>query len=150
MANPVFDRPKAIQAILDAARTTDRKACQKHGITDRTLRNWRSRLESDPELTAGLTDLGRAAERHWKVTANRTMGVLHQRMQELITLAGLEELAVLAKLHDSISNSDIALKALVGDSSDPEGAAAPEAGGNHADGEDGADGEDDAPRPPSH
>lgn len=46
------DNHAAARALADAVLTSDRKAAEKHGITDRTLRNYRAALDDDPELSA--------------------------------------------------------------------------------------------------
>ncbi len=55
------DNEQAARALVDAALLGDRKAAERHGITDRTLRNYRRALEDDPELSACLERCMRAA-----------------------------------------------------------------------------------------
>ena len=46
MASPKQDNHKAACVLLDASLQGDRKACENHKITDRTLRNYRTALRS--------------------------------------------------------------------------------------------------------
>lgn len=43
----------------------DRKTAERHGITDRTLRNWRARLDSDPELSELFRSKKATASEGW-------------------------------------------------------------------------------------
>lgn len=47
-----YDPELAATVLLEAIYTTDKKACEKYGITDRTLRRYRQRLATDSELSA--------------------------------------------------------------------------------------------------
>lgn len=42
----------AATALPEAVYTTDRRACERFGMTERTLHHYRRRLNSDPELSA--------------------------------------------------------------------------------------------------
>ena len=44
---PAFNYERAAAAIVDAAYMGDKEAAQKHGVTTRTVRRWRKRLETD-------------------------------------------------------------------------------------------------------
>jgi hypothetical protein len=52
MARPEFDRELAIRVLGIAELSGDEVAAKGARVTVRTLRRWRSRLESDPELSA--------------------------------------------------------------------------------------------------
>ncbi len=43
----------------------DRKTAERHGITDRTLRNWRARLDTDPELSQLFREKKAKASEGW-------------------------------------------------------------------------------------
>ncbi len=45
------DKERIAEILLDAYLNGDRKTAEKHGVTDRTLRNWRKLLDSDPKLS---------------------------------------------------------------------------------------------------
>jgi hypothetical protein len=48
----VFNQDFATAVLLEAVFKTDLKACQKFAITERTLRNYRRRLATDPAFSA--------------------------------------------------------------------------------------------------
>lgn len=50
MANPKFDRDKAAKIVLDASLMGDRAAADKWGVSERTVRHYRQKLDSDPEF----------------------------------------------------------------------------------------------------
>ncbi|QLG11014.1 hypothetical protein HLB42_09690 [Deinococcus sp. D7000] len=45
------DNARAARLLAEAALTTDAKVCESHGITLRTLQNYRAALKTDPELS---------------------------------------------------------------------------------------------------
>jgi hypothetical protein len=56
-----LDRELAAATLLDAAYTTDEKACSKYGVSLRSLQRWRRQLaDGDPEL-AGFVATKKAA-----------------------------------------------------------------------------------------
>jgi len=85
MAKPKRDNERAARALADAALLGDRKACEKHAITDRTLRNYRAALQTDPELSwlfqTACTELTR---RHWAEELNDTLNAATQKLKALI------------------------------------------------------------------
>jgi len=76
MAKPEIDREEAIRVLLDAAVSGDRTASKRAGIDERTLRRWRVRLASDPELSAAFRAKNEAADRSWKAARRETLGKL--------------------------------------------------------------------------
>jgi hypothetical protein len=63
--------------LLEAAYTSDTRACERYGISDRTLRNYRRRLAEggDAELAAFFRDGKAALDRQW---AEALPGALRQ------------------------------------------------------------------------
>jgi len=57
MAEKKVDHEKAAQALVDAHFTTDKAAADKHGVTARTIRNYRARLKTDEEFSACFLSL---------------------------------------------------------------------------------------------
>ena len=47
----LFNPDRAAAVLVDAAFSNDQRAAKKHGVTDRTIRNWRERMEEDAELS---------------------------------------------------------------------------------------------------
>lgn len=61
-----LDRELAATALLDAAYTTDEKACAKYGISLRSLQRWRRQLsEGDPELAGCVATKKAAFDKAW-------------------------------------------------------------------------------------
>lgn len=65
MAKPEFNQEFAANALLEALVTTDEKACKRYGITDRTLRNYKRRLESDPVFSAFFRNRKKIFDDRW-------------------------------------------------------------------------------------
>lgn len=61
------DRKERIAEILVEAYITrdDRKTAERYQVTDRTLRNWRSQLDKDPELSALFREKKAKASEGW-------------------------------------------------------------------------------------
>lgn len=57
MAKPERDIQKEARVLVDAHFMTDNEAAAKHGISRRTVLNYRKRLEIDPELSQAFTGL---------------------------------------------------------------------------------------------
>lgn len=53
---PAFNYERAAAAIVDAAYMGDKEAAQKHGVTTRTIRRWRKRLETDAYFESLVSD----------------------------------------------------------------------------------------------
>jgi hypothetical protein len=60
-----FDPEFAATVLLEALFTSDRKACEKYNITDRTLRNYRARLNSDADFSALFQKKKALLDRAW-------------------------------------------------------------------------------------
>jgi transposase-like protein len=61
-----LDRELAAAALLDAAYTTDEKACAKYGISVRSLQRWRRQLaDGDPELAGSVATKKEAFDKAW-------------------------------------------------------------------------------------
>lgn len=146
MASTKIDYDKAARILVDAAQLGPQKAAEKHGITDKTVRNYRRRLETDEELSAAFRRLSAGAvalfqiqqaqaELGWRqehhAALRRGMQVqqaLFDRVMELapkITDAKeLKELIVaVGRANQGLIDSATAQEALgVGDSDGPQGA----------------------------
>jgi len=62
---PRFNRERASIILVDALYSDDELAAEKHGITARTIRNYRERLDSDQELSALFHSKRREREKSW-------------------------------------------------------------------------------------
>jgi len=55
----------AAMALREAVHTTDRQACERYGISERTMRRWRKALASDDELAAFVRAKKAAFDAAW-------------------------------------------------------------------------------------
>lgn len=145
MAAPKLNRERAARILVEAeAIGNDRKASEKLGITDRTIRNYRTALESDPELSALFRKYAAAESRSWHLARTRALRIANQRAVQL--LENEEDLDKVTRFIEKTGGVDIAGEAL-GVSSRPgrEGPPAPEDAGDTGEGS--AEAED---RPGTH
>lgn len=62
---PTFNPSRAAVILTDAMLTTDEKASELHGVSVRTIRNYRVRLHSDPHFAAFFLKVKKAKESDW-------------------------------------------------------------------------------------
>lgn len=86
-----FDRERAAHILADAVAIGDKPAAERNGITERTLRNYRKRLQSDPELSKlfrakkDALDSDRDAERlEWSRELRRAVHVGVAKARQMI------------------------------------------------------------------
>ena len=60
-----FNRERAAKALSDAALMGDRAAAQKYDVTQRSIENWRSRLDDDPIFSALFQELRQEKNKQW-------------------------------------------------------------------------------------
>lgn len=75
-----LDLTRAATVLAEATLEDDRTVCERHGITPRTLRNYRYRLQSDPELSLLFRERLRTLEREW---ANELAPAIRQAVRFL-------------------------------------------------------------------
>jgi ParB-like chromosome segregation protein Spo0J len=76
-----LNKELAAEALIDAAFTTDEQACQKYGISTKTLQRYRVRLaEGDPELSGFVATKKAARDAAW---AENLPGALAKGLQAL-------------------------------------------------------------------
>ncbi|MCX7601465.1 MAG: hypothetical protein N2Z75_05925 [Meiothermus sp.] len=75
-----LDYELAATVLAEATLEDDRTVCERHGITPRTLRNYRYRLQSDPELSLLFRERLRTLEREW---ANELAPAIRQAVRFL-------------------------------------------------------------------
>lgn len=112
MANPVFDRDRALKVLIDAEAFGDAKACAQWKITRQTLRNYRNRLAEDPELLQALAALRIKAERSWKRERQRFLARALKRASVLLKTE--EDIDKVSRAIERIGNLDVASEALSG------------------------------------
>lgn len=62
---PAFNYERASAAIVDAAYMGDKEAAQKHGVTTRTIRRWRDRLDTDVYLSSSVREKKILTDQEW-------------------------------------------------------------------------------------
>lgn len=65
MATPHLDFEKAAKVLVEASYTSDNKAANKYGVTPRTIRNYRTRLDEDENFAEVFLKLKKEADRYW-------------------------------------------------------------------------------------
>lgn len=65
MLMPTFNYDLAGTVLVDAAYMGDKEAAQKNGVSTRSIRRWRERLECDPLLAASVRKKKTLADQEW-------------------------------------------------------------------------------------
>lgn len=76
----MIDREFAAQVLIEAVYTTDERACQKYGISERTLRRYRAAMAKDSELSAFVRIKKQALDKAW---ADELRIALHKGIRTL-------------------------------------------------------------------
>lgn len=84
---PTLDLNRAAQILCDAAYLGDAKAAEKWKITTRTIESYRSRLRTDPQLSALFGTLRVKLEEDWRSGLSQAIKTGVQKMTRLIELA---------------------------------------------------------------
>ena len=85
MAFPKRDTDRAARILVDAALTTDANACEKHGVTVRTLQNYRAALKKDAELSRIYEHMRKLAlSGNWAEELEQTLNAGLQKLRALI------------------------------------------------------------------
>jgi hypothetical protein len=84
---PTLDLNRAAQILCDAAYLGDTKAAEKWKITTRTIESYRSRLRTDPGLSALFGTLRVKLEEDWRSGLSQAIKTGVQKMTRLIELA---------------------------------------------------------------
>lgn len=138
-----FNAERAARILSDAIDTTDVLAATKHGVTTRTIENYRVRLETDPSFAALVSKLRKASETQWQGERILALRTTMSKMVELVkgaeTIADLPAVTQAARV---LGELQIASEALdVSDIDDRESSPSPETA---------ADGEAGSPTAPIH
>jgi hypothetical protein len=84
---PTLDLNRAAQILCDAAYLGDAKAAEKWKITTRTIESYRSRLRTDPELSALFGTLRVKLEQGWKDELSSAITTGVKKMAAMIEAA---------------------------------------------------------------
>lgn len=60
-----FKPELAAAALVEAAYSTDKQAAKKYGVTERTIRNWKKKLDEDPEFSRIFHNKRSEFEKGW-------------------------------------------------------------------------------------
>ncbi len=74
--------------LLEAVYTRDKTACERFGITDRTLRNYRQRMATDPEISAFFRIKKKAFDEAWAEQLPLTLRQSIQTVAEMCRAIG--------------------------------------------------------------
>jgi hypothetical protein len=92
MAAPTFDRDRALRVLVDAFDLGDATACQRHGISVRTLERYRVRLKGDPQLSEAVAQKKEELERDWRQARRRALRSGITKLEQLIQAAEVKQL----------------------------------------------------------
>jgi hypothetical protein len=92
MAAPTFDRDRALRVLVDAFDLGDATACQRHGISVRTLERYRVRLKGDPQLSEAVAQKKEELERDWRQARRRALRSGITKLEQLIQVAEVKQL----------------------------------------------------------
>ena len=62
---PAFNSERAAAVLVDAAYMGDKEAAKKHGVTTRSIRNWRERLAEDAHFSAIFREKKNLVDQEW-------------------------------------------------------------------------------------
>jgi hypothetical protein len=121
---------RAARILVDAEAMGDVRASEKWKVDERTIRNYRSRLQTDPDLSAAFTEKTREAERAWHLVRNRFLRDVTEHLRELCLKAEPGQISDVRAAIKDIGELDLAREALgVGPSDHHSGQQTPGDGG---------------------
>lgn len=104
-------RERAARALLEAETIgNDRKAAEKLGITDRTIRNYRKALETDPQLAALFREHAEREAKNWHIARVRALRIANQRAVALLETE--TDLDKVTRFIEKTGGTDLAAEAL--------------------------------------
>ena len=107
-----LDRDRAAKILVDATAMGDRKAAEKWKVTERTIRNYRKALGTDPELSASFRENAEEAERSWHLIRNRFLRDVTEHLRDLCLKAKPEQIKDVREAIKDIGELDLAREAL--------------------------------------
>lgn len=107
-----FNAERAAKVLVDAEATNDRLASEKWQVDERTIRNYRERLRTDPNFAAAFAEKARAAERTWHLVRNRFLRDVTEHLRQLCLQATPEQIKDVREAIKDIGELDIAREAL--------------------------------------
>ena len=88
MATPKLDYDKAARGLVDAILLGDTPAATRHGVSQRTIENWRAKLKTDGKLVEAFGKkvalMQNREDETWLTRIPETMKVMLDRLRELM------------------------------------------------------------------
>lgn len=107
-----FNLERAAKVLVDAEAMGDVQAAEKWKVDERTVRNYRRRLEVDPEFSAAFLEKQREAERAWHLIRNRFLRDVTEHLRTLCLSAKAKQIADVRQAIKDIGELDLAREAL--------------------------------------
>lgn len=126
-----IDRARVATILIDAYQVGELAAAKRWGITDRTIRNYKTRLETDTELSRAFHEKKARVEADWLETSRRFLSRSIAKLEELVHQAGTDQIREVAGAIKIVGELDVVRSALGGQQPqrpDPSEAAPPSSG----------------------
>jgi hypothetical protein len=109
-----FDRARAAQLLADArALGSDEKAAKQWGVSSRTIRNYRTRMQGDAELAGSFRKLEETELAGWSAERILALNAAMKRARELIPAE--TSLKALGEFVEKVGAVDVAKEMLGGE-----------------------------------
>jgi len=105
-----YNKHNAAKILVDAAAMGDRKAARRHNVTDRTIKNYRDRLETDGELSVFFHELRDKVDRDWATARSRALRIAADRAAELLKTS--KDLNAITTFIEKVGNLEVVTEAL--------------------------------------
>ena len=148
---PHVDPDVVARIVVDAAEIGDARTAARHGVSERTVKRYRSRSRNEPELTRLVEKKVRAVELGWHAARNALLRSGMTKLQTMIDGATQDQMGEVVAAIAMVGNLEITLASLGSFPSQRDSAAAedPSVDESEADADDG-EGDDDDPAAGSH
>lgn len=133
MANPFPDPERIIRILVDAVECGDQVACDRWGVTTRTLRRYREKMTADPRLSEAVISKSRQLDGEWRTARRVFLRSAIAKLQALIEGAGEERIREIAGAIKIVGDLEVVSGALAegagnGNISEPTSSSAPSEG----------------------
>lgn len=121
MADPRFNRDKAVAALVYAAEHGDANACEHFRLSLRTLQNYRRRLSADWDLVRKLAQTRRRLDEDWSMARRRFLNQTIPHLQLLVLRAGVDDIAMVCLAIKTVGELEVVSGVLGTDATDDVG-----------------------------
>ena len=148
---PHVDPDVVARIVVDAAEIGDARTAARHGVSERTVKRYRSRSRIEPELSRLVEKKVRAVELGWHAARNALLRSGMAKLQTLIDNATQEQMGEVVAAIAMVGNLEITLASLgsLPGQRDPSAAEDPGVAEPEGDADDG-EGDDDDPSAGPH